>query len=276
MDFTLFVGPTKTGTTWIHEYLAERGDINLPDRTKETFYFDKVNGRGFDWYRAQFETWGNGKTAEVAPSLFHKPEACRNAVRDIAGARIIVTWRDPVDRAVSHYFHYRKAGIRRRPLAEIIARHPGIIDAGRFDLHLPRWRDAFGADRVHVVPYALMRSDPEAFCQAICEVMEIDYVPPSEALVGSRINSASVPRWHAAARFGRGGADFLRRMGLHGSVNFMKRTPLKRILFSGGADIPGERNEVHNEMKAILEPMSGKIANAVAPSIRQRVNVTAH
>ena len=71
--FALFVGPTKSGTTWIHRYLESRGDVALPAQMKETFFFDKVYDNGFDWYANLFPPESDGRLrAEVAPSLLRR------------------------------------------------------------------------------------------------------------------------------------------------------------------------------------------------------------
>jgi hypothetical protein len=46
----IFVGPHKSGTTWIDNYLRSRGDVQLPIAMKETFFFDKLYDNGWDWY----------------------------------------------------------------------------------------------------------------------------------------------------------------------------------------------------------------------------------
>ena len=50
----LLVGPPRTGTTWLHGVLYHRAC--LPERTKETHFFDMFYHKGLDWYRASSGT----------------------------------------------------------------------------------------------------------------------------------------------------------------------------------------------------------------------------
>lgn len=105
----IFVGPTKCGTTWIDSYLRTRPEVGLPLQQKETFFFDKCFERGLAWYEAQFGT-SSEIGVEVAPSLFHKSQARENLAKTLPNTRVVIVYRDPVDRAISHYFHFRKSG----------------------------------------------------------------------------------------------------------------------------------------------------------------------
>ena len=246
--FALFVGPTKSGTTWIHAYLESRGDVAVPAQMKETFFFDKVYERGFDWYEGLFPPATDTRLrVEVAPSLFHKPVACERALRHVPHAKIICTVRDPFDRAVSHYFHYRKRGAPSSTLAEMAETYPDVIEAGLYARHAPRWEEAFGRDRVHYLPYRMLRDDPEGFCKALCAVLEIDYIAPDPALSGEQINAAKVPRNLVAARVAQSLSTGLRRHGAHRVVNLLKHVPIKRWLYSGGGGLAEERSGIKKQ-----------------------------
>ena len=80
LDFVA-VGPFKTGTSWIYNYLINYQQVALPTTVKETFFFDRQFDRGLDWYYSHFELLGEKpkKVGEIAPSYFPFQEArsCR-------------------------------------------------------------------------------------------------------------------------------------------------------------------------------------------------------
>lgn len=242
----IFVGPTKCGTTWIDSYLRTRPEVSLPQAQKETFFFDKCFERGAEWYAAQFGQQ-SGIGVEVAPSLFHKRHARENLAATLPDAKIVIVYRDPLDRAVSHYFHYRKAGVPRMALTEMVRAHPDIVNAGRFRTHMAEWQAAFPG-RVFFLEYSMLKTSPKAFCDAVCAIVGIapeDSLP--EALMGQKVNAASIPRSAFFARIGRRSAEFARRRGLHGLVNTLRKTRLKQLLFSGRANVKDERDALRSE-----------------------------
>jgi hypothetical protein len=246
--FALFVGPTKSGTTWVHAYLESRGDIVMPKDMKETFFFDKVYERGFEWYAGLFPGDDDQRLrVEVAPSLFHKPYACERVAHDIPYAKIICTVRNPFDRAVSHYFHYRKRGMPRCSLSQASKIYADVIDAGAYAKHSPNWENAFGKDRFHMISYHLLRENPDEFCRQLCDILEIDFIPPDMELTSRQINSASVPRNLVAAKVLQNILTWLRRNGWHSITRIMKQVPVKRWLYSGGMDLEKERSEIKKE-----------------------------
>lgn len=255
--FALFVGPTKSGTTWVHAYLESRGDVALPSAMKETFFFDKVYERGFDWYENLFPPAEDTRLrVEVAPSLFYKPAATQRALLHVPHARIICIVRNPFDRAVSHYFHYRKRGAPAVSLAEMAATYPDVIDAGLYSKHTARWEEAFGPARVHLMSYQQLRDDPEGFCRHLCAILDLDHVAPDPDLSTRQVNSAKVPRSLVAARLVQSASTGLRRAGAHRIVNTLKHTPIKRWLFSEGADLAGERSRIREESVSFSETIS--------------------
>lgn len=230
----VFIGPTKSGTTWIDAYLRARTDIALPEHQKETFFFDKLYERGLDWYECQFPSSGPGELCvEVAPSLLGKPEAARRLARDLPGVQVVCTLRHPIDRAVSHYFHYLKAGQRDVGFAKMYDAHADVVTAGLYHKHLTVWIDLLGRQNVHVMLYDQMRSAPHAFCGELCSILGIPYVPPTKELVESRINEASVPKYRWLAGLVRGGYNWARRAELHWLVNIFRGRGLREFAFGG-------------------------------------------
>lgn len=115
----LIIGAMKSGTTTLFQMLSEHPGF-MPPSTKEIQFFN--NPRNFDrgpaWYRAHFpsrrkmlrrsEQLGyRAATGEATPSM-HIPMYAENAARIVPNARLVVSLRDPVERAWSHYQHMRR------------------------------------------------------------------------------------------------------------------------------------------------------------------------
>ena len=121
-DF-LLLGAQKAGTTTLYD-LIMRHPGTAPARTKEISYFDRFHHWGADWYRSNFPS-GPGLTGEATPCYLFVPEAALRIADTLPQTtRFVVLLRNPVDRAISHYFHERRLGYERLPLAEALEAEP--------------------------------------------------------------------------------------------------------------------------------------------------------
>lgn len=172
-DFVV-LGAQRSGTTSLANWLWAHPATRAP-RISEVHYFDLHYDRSIWWYKAQFPLWRpNGKTGETSPYLLYHPLAPRRAASDLPErTRFIALLRDPVERAVSHYWHCRRMGIeplsfreavdaeqgRLASEAEAFARdgsgfhhrHHSYVSKGEYAGQLRRWFEAVGRDRVLVL-----------------------------------------------------------------------------------------------------------------------------
>ena len=105
-DF-IAVGPPRTATTWLHEVL--QGHVCLPADRKETDFFTRFYDRGLDWYADYFRHCEGGiPVGELSPMYFASPPARERIARHLPECKIIVSLRDPVERAYSNYRMLRR------------------------------------------------------------------------------------------------------------------------------------------------------------------------
>jgi len=123
-DFVI-IGAQRSGTTSLYSWLSAHPDV-APATKKELHYFDNQYGRGERWYRSQFPIRSVRRLAgESTPYLLFHPLAPERAARDLpARTRYIVLLRDPVQRALSHYWLARSQGHESEPLARAIDMEP--------------------------------------------------------------------------------------------------------------------------------------------------------
>ena len=217
----IFVGPHKSGTTWIDNYLRSRGDVQLPIAMKETFFFDKLYDNGWDWYSGLY---GERKPehkicVEVAPSLLDKPEAIERVAKDLPDVTIIATLRNPIDRGIAHYFHYLKGGEPDRGFKWMCDNHHAIVSNGLYYRNLQWWADAIGPDRIKLLDYHDLNRDPLDYVRQICAVLGIPMIEPSDDVLYARINEDGHPKLRYLAKAARTGSRMLRLAGAHWLVN---------------------------------------------------------
>lgn len=118
----LLIGAQKGGTTSFYFDLCEHPDL-APALRKELHFFDRLYGRGVRWYARQFPRPPRRvgvQTGDVTPAYLYYPPAAARARALLPEVKLLLTLRDPVERAWSHYRHNVRKGIEQRPFLEAI------------------------------------------------------------------------------------------------------------------------------------------------------------
>ena len=119
-DF-LGVGTQKGGTTYLYELLKRHPQVFLAE-PKEQHFFSLHWQRGVDWYRKQFASAAESQICgEITPYYLFHPEAPARIQSLLPNVKLIVLLRDPVERALSQYFHSRRLGLDHLDLEEAFA-----------------------------------------------------------------------------------------------------------------------------------------------------------
>jgi hypothetical protein len=162
----LGVGPPRTATTWLHGLL--NGRANLPERVKETRFFDGRFWLGLDWYTHHFEHAQPGiPTGEIAPTYFYCAPARQRIAASLPDVRIIISLREPVERLYSLYTVKRNVGALRGSFPDALRDDPEMIESARYVFHLSGWLRVFGRQRVLVMIYEDLLQDPARYAQQI-------------------------------------------------------------------------------------------------------------
>ena len=154
----LYVGPDKAGSSWLHEVLLKHPDVYLTP-AKDLYFFDRYYDRGPDWYAAQFRNAGDQRiVGEVCQDYLFHPDAAARIDETLGPVKVMVSLRDPVERAWSSYLYMRKHGIGPDTFAEALRSRPELLEHGRYASGLDRFLQRLPRDMIHVV--ALRRPHP--------------------------------------------------------------------------------------------------------------------
>jgi hypothetical protein len=106
----LGIGAQKCGTTTLHRLLEKHPQIFLP-KCKEVHFFDLKFEKGIDWYKENFKR-ANTKSicGEITPYYLFHPDAPERIKSITPDAKLIILLRDPIDRAISQYYHSKERG----------------------------------------------------------------------------------------------------------------------------------------------------------------------
>jgi hypothetical protein len=103
-DF-IVIGVQKSGTSSLYRYLETHPGLKLSYR-KQLHFFDKQYHEGIRWYRACFPLKrGNEsyKTGEATPYYIFHPHVPGRIKKHLPDTKFIAMFRNPIDRAYSHY-----------------------------------------------------------------------------------------------------------------------------------------------------------------------------
>ncbi len=118
----IIIGTGKSGTTSLYNYLTQHPQV-LPAIKKEIYFWSRYFDKGIDWYLSHFPPIPQETkllTGEATPTYinsWHTPERLFSIFPKI---KLIVILRNPVDRAVSHYYHEVRLKMENKSLSAVI------------------------------------------------------------------------------------------------------------------------------------------------------------
>lgn len=195
--YFLGLGAQKAGTTTLHGWLEQHPQLFLP-ACKEVHFFSLYYFRGWSWYEQHFHPGLDAglKCGEITPYYLFHPEASERIAAMLPEVRLIVLLRDPVDRAISQYFHARRLGFESLSLraafdleTDRLAGADAVLaaDAGRHQAHqeqsylsrslygeqLRRYRQRFKDEQLLVLRSEDLFERPDRCWQQLLDHLEL-------------------------------------------------------------------------------------------------------
>lgn len=232
IDFCI-VGPQRTSTTWIYELLFKNGQVNLPTKVKETFFFDQKFSKGFTYYFSLFEDFNSNLiTGEIGPTYFHSLKAAERIYSSNKKTKIIYIYRDPIEKSISLYQHHYRKGRVGKDFKKAIIKRPDIIETSRYSVYPKMWTDLFSNENVLMIRFNDLKHNPQQFLDQITDFIGLERIIVSENQ-SKKINQSTVPKYMILAKLFAFCATLMRKYDLHVALEFGKRLGLKKV-FEGG------------------------------------------
>ncbi|MBM3320851.1 MAG: sulfotransferase [Candidatus Eisenbacteria bacterium] len=198
----LLIGAPKCGTTSLYHYLGQHPEIYLPDR-KELHYFTyhqlkkQTAGPGdervLDFacstraeYEAHYREADSFPAAgDLSPSYFCFPESSRAIREELGDVRIILSIRDPIEKAYSQYMHLVRDG------REHLSFHEGLLaeeerirrgygflwryaSSSLYADRIDAFVDVFGRDRVKILLFEDLVRSPHSVLRDLFLFLGVD------------------------------------------------------------------------------------------------------
>ncbi len=192
----LGIGAQKCASSWLYDILADHPEV-VVSPTKELDFFSYHYENGLHWYGHQFEHRpGARAVGEISPSYLHEPAALERIHRHVPDARIVVSLRDPVERALSQHRHLARLGLLPpddHSFESALAANPTYVEQGLYHRHLSRWLTRYSRERLHVILMDDIRADRGAVARSLFEFLGIDPFHTPGAL-STNSNASYMPR----------------------------------------------------------------------------------
>jgi hypothetical protein len=194
------VGSMKCGTTALYNFLTRHPKIS-GSTPKEPHYFTLNQNRGEAWYRSLFKRDPEAEfLLEASPTYFDtawKEDVPRRIQRFNPEAKIIIMIRDPLMRAISHFYHLRT----RNCIAElqnisftqfirgewpsgsnIAALEKHLSCVKKFSLYekkIENYVNVFGASNVYLIENEIMLADGGKVVNDLLRRLDLQNLPES-------------------------------------------------------------------------------------------------
>jgi hypothetical protein len=200
----IIIGAQKGGTTSLFYYLSQHPQL-LPSYKKEVHFFDGGTdpqadnyAKGVRWYRSHFpmriSVGPHQKTFEASPLYLYNSLAPRRIYQLMPRAKLIALLRNPIDRAVAHYFHERRKRREPLPLLEALQkeeerlkpvvehgdyrsaayRHCSYKRRGLYKIQLSRYFEHFSREQLLILSSESFFANPAASLKRVFEFVGVD------------------------------------------------------------------------------------------------------
>lgn len=159
---------------------AEYAEWGVPMGTREEYE------QLFDGVRSQ------KAIGEASPQYLNSPTAADRIARDLPGVKLIVSLRNPADRAYSSYLGRLRSGIDRSGVEEALQPGTYYFETSLYHPRLSRYFERFERSRIKVILFDDLASNTAAVVRELHEFLEIDTTFVTD--VTKRHNAAQSPR----------------------------------------------------------------------------------
>jgi hypothetical protein len=200
LDF-LVIGAQKCATSWLYYCLKDHQELHLPAKKREVEYLggELYKARGADWYFSLFAGAGDHqRIGDVSVEYLFDARSPAVVHRYTSNVKLIMSLRDPIDRAISAYFWYVRRGdipnssvedvlsmavegSYNRQDPQVIQYCKDIIARGFYDVQMKRYLQYFSVDQMLVVLYDEIKMCPFEVMRKIYKFIGVnpDIMPAS-------------------------------------------------------------------------------------------------
>lgn len=203
----IIAGERRSGTSTLAKWIENHPEVYLYPKVDKAFFVEKELRGRMEWMdgKVDSEGWNDYSSKNEYLKIFEeRPEGviewgeksadyffwepCLDRINNyFPDAKIILTFRNPVNRAWSHYCNEFgkgreslsfenaiKAESDRSSKSDYARHHLSYLERGKYINSLKRWHSVFSANQIHVVILEELIQNPEKVLKDIYEFMGVD------------------------------------------------------------------------------------------------------
>ncbi|MGD8562731.1 MAG: sulfotransferase domain-containing protein [Desulfarculaceae bacterium] len=178
-DF-IVLGALRCGTSWLHKSLQRHPEVYVRPN-KGPHYFPSPNYfLGMNWYKTELKEGASYKLiGDISEGCLEEPEAAQRIFNDIGHfkPKLIISLREPISRAVSHYRLRLNKGEAPPTFEEAIRLHyfrKVFLDPGHYNLQIEKYFDLFPREQFLVIIFDEIKADPRVVLRRVADFLDIE------------------------------------------------------------------------------------------------------
>lgn len=219
------LGAQKSGSSWIYACLHDHPEICIP--RKEIHFFSRERNwlKGYDWYIRNFSSCNEEKkSGEFSTSYLYDEQTPLRIYKNFSDIKLIISLRNPIDRAFSNYINDVKTGAvpRNVKFLDALVDHPEYINQGYYSTQINRYLTYFDRKQILLLIYEDSIRDPQEFIKKIYKFIGVTDSFASSYL-NRRINIARIPKYLWIDRLLREISFSMRKHGFYNLFWYIKK-----------------------------------------------------
>ena len=223
-DF-IYIGPGRSGTTWVYKNLQKVCQIELAKNIKEVNFFNWNYDKGLSWY-SSFWSSKDCVKGEISNLYIYDTAVAERIIKSLPEIKIITILRHPLDRCVSSYIFKKRTGEIAEDVSFGDAMSQGLYKESLYGELLKPYFDS-NVD-ILIEFYDTLTANPEDLLKRICEFLSVDF--DHTLFDMGKVNSSVTPRNLVITKGLKRIAFFLRKIQWFWLLDRLKTFKLLRKL----------------------------------------------
>lgn len=173
MKPNLFIpGAGRSGTTAISSLLSLHPEISF-SWAKEPSYFDRNFDQGYSWYEGLFADCNTKYVGEASTNYLWYKEAPARIYKYDSCSKIIISLRNPVDRAFSEYTRRIQRRGETRSFEEVLLQTNFLRKRSAYAASIERYLSIFDRASIHFMLFERFKENPEKEIRKVFQFLDL-------------------------------------------------------------------------------------------------------